>query len=569
MNTQTCTKVCSLTKDTSNISSDDLWDLHRGGGALASTGAPYFIEEPSDTYVEKGKSALLNCLVGGNTKSAITWRRNGIALDLSSDGRTTIKPNGSLYFSKIIHDKSHKPDEGTYQCEAFASNDMGLDFQILSRTARLIVADISSEVTVIPSTLVVPYGDTSRFYCTVEQSTPNAVVRWRKQGKSAFITIGGRFTLTPDGALQIRESTFEDQGQYECTAENVITATTYTSSNAGSLQISEDDDLPRRPIFSVTPTDTVAIAGSTVVLECVANGFPKPRVTWLRDGLPVVFGSDYSIVGASNLLIESVSEEHAGTYTCRAITGGSVEQATAKLDVHYAPVFVKKPNNVHAYADSNALFECFADGIPKPNITWRRNGDMIENSHYNVIGYGFLLVKMLVLSDMGPYQCFAENALGKIQATAELAVYEKGQLLPQQHTTAAPDTTTTPDVTTASVTTAPLDVKTATDTTTTPDAITTPDATTTPDAITTPDAETIPDATTASVTTAPLDVTTATDTTTTPDAITTPDATTTPDVTTASVTTAPLDVTTVTDTTTTPDAKPDEQPLMLKQPRMP
>lgn len=90
-----------------------------------------------------------------------------------------------------------------------------------------------------------------------------------------------------------------------------------------------------------------------------------------------------------------------------------------------APVFLKKPKDVHAYSDSNALFECFADGIPKPDITWRRNGDLIENSDFNTVGYGFLLVKMLVLSDMGPYQCFAENSLGKIQATAELAVYTR------------------------------------------------------------------------------------------------------------------------------------------------
>lgn len=52
---------------------------------------------------------------------------------------------------------------------------------------------------------------------------------------------------------------------------------------------------------------------------------------------------------------------------------------------------------------------------------------MIENSDFNTIGDGFLLVKMLVLSDMGPYQCFAENSLGKIQATAELAVYMRGK----------------------------------------------------------------------------------------------------------------------------------------------
>lgn len=45
--------------------------------------------------------------------------------------------------------------------------------------------------------------------------------------------------MTPDGALQIRESTFEDQGQYDCTAENVVTATTYTSANEGSLQITD------------------------------------------------------------------------------------------------------------------------------------------------------------------------------------------------------------------------------------------------------------------------------------------------------------------------------------------
>lgn len=57
-------------------------------------------------------------------------------MDLVQDGRRMIKPNGSLYFSEIIHDE----DEGTYQCEALSSNDMGLDYQILSRTARLIVA---------------------------------------------------------------------------------------------------------------------------------------------------------------------------------------------------------------------------------------------------------------------------------------------------------------------------------------------------------------------------------------------------------------------------------------------
>ena len=100
-----------------------------------------------------------------------------------------------------------------------------------------------------------------------------------------------------------------------------------------TLSFLTDTGLRRGPTFSVTPKDIEAVVGSKVVLECIANGFPKPRVTWLRDGLPVVFGSDYSLLGESNLLIESVSVVHAGIYTCRALAGARVQQATAKLDV--------------------------------------------------------------------------------------------------------------------------------------------------------------------------------------------------------------------------------------------
>ena len=97
--------------------------------------------------------------------------------------------------------------------------------------------DISSKVAVTPSTSRVSFGDITRFYCAVKQSTPTAVVRWKKQGERGFITAGGRFTLTPEGALQIAASNFEDQGQYACIAENAVTSATYKSVNAGSLQV--------------------------------------------------------------------------------------------------------------------------------------------------------------------------------------------------------------------------------------------------------------------------------------------------------------------------------------------
>jgi len=91
------------------------------------------------------------------------------------------------------------------------------------------------------------------------------------------------------------------------------------------------------------------------------------------------------------------------------------------------PVFKKTPRAVHAYQHTDVRFECVADGMPKPRITWSKTGDIITNTPFTTVGDGFLLILEVALSDMGSYQCFAENDLGRIQATAELYVYRKGK----------------------------------------------------------------------------------------------------------------------------------------------
>ena len=83
------------------------------------------------------------------------------------------------------------------------------------------------------------------------------------------------------------------------------------------------------------------------------------------------------------------------------------------------PVFTKKPRTVHAYQYTNVRFDCLADGIPTPRITWSKTGDIIGNTDYTTVGDGYLLIKDIVFSDMGSYQCFVENYFGKIQETVE------------------------------------------------------------------------------------------------------------------------------------------------------
>ena len=97
---------------------------------------------------------------------------------------------------------------------------------------------MSSRVTVTPSTLIrIRHRDTARLFCSVKHSAPKAVISWRKKGQNETITAGARFTLTPNGALQIRNIRFEEQGQYECIAENTFTAKKHTSTNAALIEV--------------------------------------------------------------------------------------------------------------------------------------------------------------------------------------------------------------------------------------------------------------------------------------------------------------------------------------------
>ena len=81
---------------------------------------------------------------------------------------------------------------------------------------------------------------------------------------------------------------------------------------------------------------------------------------------------------------------------------------------------------MHAYKKSRVQFECQAEGIPKPNISWSLNGRELSLS-YTSVGDGVLEVRDLVFSDKGVYQCFAKGHSGKVQASGQLFVYYEGK----------------------------------------------------------------------------------------------------------------------------------------------
>ena len=77
---------------------------------------------------------------------------------------------------------------------------------------------------------------------------------------------------------------------------------------------------------------------------------------------------------------------------------------------------------------------CVAIGIPKPYISWSRNGNLLMNStRYNITArcptessfLSTLTVNVVERSDAGDYSCMASNAFGNVSTEATVSVLGK------------------------------------------------------------------------------------------------------------------------------------------------
>ncbi len=90
---------------------------------------------------------------------------------------------------------------------------------------------------------------------------------------------------------------------------------------------------PTDPIFEVQPKGQVLNVGQTAVLECGSNGFPSPRVVWLKDQSELRPAGRFSLVGQGTLVIDGVQASDGGVYTCRCINSEESVDASASLEV--------------------------------------------------------------------------------------------------------------------------------------------------------------------------------------------------------------------------------------------
>ncbi|KAM4744305.1 immunoglobulin superfamily DCC subclass member 4 isoform 2-T2 [Anableps anableps] len=391
---------------------------------------------PSHVVLELGLPLLLDCNLGSSdTPFNVTWFKDGQLLPQVPGDHLRYLTNGSLLLLPTSADSQPPQNvEGSYSCVSASA--IGA---LTSRTVNVVLASLSGFYQE-PAPQTVITGGSARFECQIE-GVPTPDITWQKD--KVAITDETRFISLPNGVLQILKVTKEDEGFYRCVASS--SARKNISNEARLTVMTGSIDTPSPVVIVVPPQNATVVLGHPAVMECMAQGQPKPLVSWSRqDGKPI---STDVIVLATNLVIRDTRGHHGGVYVCRANKPKTREFvfAAAELRVAAPPVIVQPPESVSLSRGNTARFLCNSSGEPLPVLHWLKNGQPIKSfRRMKVQSPGVLLINQLALEDAGYYQCIAENGLGTACATARLTVIVKEGLpsLPR-HLTATPYSSTT------------------------------------------------------------------------------------------------------------------------------
>ncbi|XP_074156716.1 neural cell adhesion molecule 2 isoform X2 [Sminthopsis crassicaudata] len=143
----------------------------------------------------------------------------------------------------------------------------------------------------------------------------------------------------------------------------------------------------------------------------------------------------FAMLANNNLQILNINKSDEGIYRCE----GRVE-ARGEIDFRDIIVIVNVPPaitmpliffNATADRQEEMVLSCRATGSPEPNISWYRNGKLIEDTEKYTLkkNNSELTVKNIINSDGGPYVCRATNIAGKDEKQSFLQVFVQPHII--------------------------------------------------------------------------------------------------------------------------------------------
>ncbi|XP_044018821.1 Down syndrome cell adhesion molecule-like protein Dscam2 isoform X25 [Aphidius gifuensis] len=382
-----------------------------------------FIRHMDKKAIVAGETLRVTCPVAGYPIESIVWERDTRLLPIN--GKQKVFPNGTL----IIENVERHSDQATYTC--VARNAQGY-------SAR---GTLEVQVMVIPKLLPFTFGEEPlnsgqvvTVPCAVIEGDQPLILRWILNGHTisphsgiAILDLGGRGAILSIASVQAAHA-----GKYTCIAENT----------GGRHELSADLIVNVPPRWILEPTDKAFAQGSDARVECKADGFPKPQVTWKRaagdtpgDYTDLKLNNPDISVEDGTLSINNIQKTNEGYYLCEAVNGiGSGLSAVILISVQAPPHFEIKLRNQTARRGEPAVLQCEAQGEKPIGILWNMNNKRLDpksDSRYTIreeiLSYGVLAdlsIKRTERSDSALFTCVATNAFGSDDTSINMIIQE-------------------------------------------------------------------------------------------------------------------------------------------------
>lgn len=386
--------------------------------------------EPSSVIAQKNGELLLNCSVAHDAEVGdltLNWTKDGSPVEL--DRRIRIFQNGSLYIKRIHHrPRKERSDSGRYQCIATLNDGEELVGRVIVRDVLVQISGIEKKFTTEPQPQSVPLGGAARFYCQID-AVPPASYMWERNKTSLPQNDNRYLELKNSGILQITGVTEHDAGQYRCYAtqgkvyEVPGDDIDVKYSEEAALNILKESSVSQTKIIA-SSRNVTAVVGTPALLECLVEGY-NGVAEWRHNSELVRTDSSgrLELIG-NNLQIVETELTDDGRYECSA---GNIKSFMT-LNIIKEPVITDiTPSRRYPRAQWIYL-ECRAEGHPKPQITWFKDGKEIDYStkfNYNKPKDHQLAIVISEISNSGYYQCFASNEAGTATAFTRVDIFVK------------------------------------------------------------------------------------------------------------------------------------------------
>ncbi|XP_030868765.1 neuronal cell adhesion molecule isoform X16 [Gorilla gorilla gorilla] len=376
--------------------------------------------------LQSGQSLVLPCRPPiGLPPPIIFWMDNSFQR-LPQSERVSQGLNGDLYFSNVLPEDTRED----YICYARFNHTQTIQ-QKQPISVKVISAKSSRER---PPTFLTPEGNASNkeelrgnvlsLECIAE-GLPTPIIYWAKE--DGMLPKNRTVYKNFEKTLQIIHVSEADSGNYQCIAKNALGAIHHTISVR----------VKAAPYWITAPQNLVLSPGEDGTLICRANGNPKPRISWLTNGVPIEIAPDDPSrkIDGDTIIFSNVQERSSAVYQCNASNEYGYLLANAFVNVLAEPPRILTPANTlyQVIANRPALLDCAFFGSPLPTVEWFKGakGSALHEDIYVLHENGTLEIPVAQKDSTGTYTCVARNKLGMAKNEVHLEIKDPTWIVKQ------------------------------------------------------------------------------------------------------------------------------------------